>query len=197
MPDHILEERDQSGLAHFVEHMAFNGTKHFPKQETVKFLESIGMRFGPSVNAFTSFDETVYMLEVPTDKPDVLDKAFLILEDWAHNVSFDAAEIDKERGVITEEWRLRRGAGARMQDKQFPILFKGSRYAERLPIGDMEVVQSFKHERLTKFYQDWYRPELMAVIAVGDFDKAADRNARQEPLRDDPEVPGGEAAPHL
>ena len=169
----ILEERDQSGLAHFVEHMAFNGTKHFPKQETVKFLESIGMRFGPSVNAFTSFDETVYMLQVPTDKPDVLDKAFLILEDWAHNVSFDDAEIDKERGVITEEWRLRRGAGARMQDKQFPILFKGSRYAERLPIGDMEVVQSFKHERLRKFYEDWYRPELMGVVAVGDFDKAA------------------------
>ncbi len=169
----ILEDRDQSGLAHFVEHMAFNGTKHFPKQETVKFLESIGMRFGPSVNAFTSFDETVYMLEVPTDKPEVLDKAFLILEDWAHNVSFDDDEIDKERGVITEEWRLRRGAGARMQDKQFPILFKGSRYAERLPIGDMEVVQSFKHERLKKFYEDWYRPELMAVVAVGDFDKAA------------------------
>src|SRR3954470_18276854 len=169
----ILEERDQSGLAHFVEHMAFNGTKHFPKQETVKFLESIGMRFGPSVNAFTSFDETVYMLEVPTGKPDVLDKAFLILEDWAHNVSFEPDEIDKERGVITEEWRLRRGAGARMQDKQFPILFKGSRYAERLPIGDMEVVQSFKHERLKKFYEDWYRPELMAVVAVGDFDKAA------------------------
>ena len=169
----ILEDRDQSGLAHFVEHMAFNGTKNFPKQETVKFLESIGMRFGPSVNAFTSFDETVYMLEVPTDKPDVLDKAFLILEDWAHNVSFDPAEIDKERGVITEEWRLRRGAGARMQDKQFPILLKGSRYAERLPIGDMEVIQSFKHERLKKFYTDWYRPELMAVVAVGDFDKAA------------------------
>ena len=169
----ILEERDQSGLAHFVEHMAFNGTKNFPKQETVKFLESIGMRFGPSVNAFTSFDETVYMLEVPTDKPEVLDKAFLILEDWAHNVSFDPAEIDKERGVITEEWRLRRGAGARMQDKQFPILLKGSRYAERLPIGDMEVIQGFKHERLKQFYTDWYRPELMAVVAVGDFDKAA------------------------
>jgi zinc protease len=169
----ILEERDQSGLAHFVEHMAFNGTKNFPKQETVKFLESIGMRFGPSVNAFTSFDETVYMLEVPTDKPEVLDKAFLILEDWAHNVSFDPAEIDKERGVITEEWRLRRGAGARMQDKQFPILLKGSRYADRLPIGDMEVIQSFKHERLKQFYTDWYRPELMAVVAVGDFDKAA------------------------
>jgi zinc protease len=132
----ILEERDQAGLAHFVEHMAFNGTKHFPKQETVKFLESIGMRFGPSVNAFTSFDETVYMLEVPTDKPEVLDKAFLILEDWAHNVSFDPAEIDKERGVITEEWRLRRGAGARKQDKQLPIKLNRSRKYEPLPIRD-------------------------------------------------------------
>ena len=168
----ILEDRDQSGLAHFVEHMAFNGTKHFPKQEMVKFLESIGMRFGPHLNAYTSFDETVFMLQVPTDKPDVLEKAFLILEDWAHNVSFDDVEIDKERGVITEEWRLRRGAGARMQDKQFPILFKGSRYAERLPIGDMEVIQGFKHDRLKKFYADWYRPELMGVVAVGDFDKA-------------------------
>src|SRR6266542_4823667 len=168
----ILEDRDQSGLAHFVEHMAFNGTKHFPKQEMVKFLESIGMRFGPHLNAYTSFDETVFMLQVPTDKPDVLEKAFLILEDWAHNVSFDDVEIDKERGVITEEWRLRRGGGARMQDKQFPILFKGSRYAERLPIGDMEVVQGFKHDRLKKFYTDWYRPELMGVVAVGDFDKA-------------------------
>ncbi len=132
----ILEDDDQQGLAHFVEHMAFNGTKNFPKQEIVTFMESIGMRFGPSVNAFTSFDETVYMLQVPTDKPDVLDKAFLILEDWAHNVSFDPAEIDKERGVVIEEWRLRRGAGARMQDQQFPVLLKGSRYAERLPIGD-------------------------------------------------------------
>jgi zinc protease len=169
----ILEDRDQSGLAHFVEHMAFNGTKHFPKQEIVQFLESIGMRFGPHLNAYTSFDETVFMLQVPTDRPEVLDKAFLILEDWAHGVSFDDVEIDKERGVITEEWRLRRGAGARMQDKQFPILFKGSRYAERLPIGDMEVIHSFKHDRLKKFYTDWYRPELMGVVAVGDFDKAA------------------------
>jgi len=168
----INEEDDQLGLAHFVEHMAFNGTKHFPKQETVAFLESIGMRFGPSVNAFTSFDETVYMLQVPTDKPEVLEKAFLILGDWAQNLSFDPAEIDKERGVILEEWRLRRGASARMQDKQFPILLKGSRYAERLPIGTADIIQNFKHERLKQFFTDWYKPDLMAVIAVGDFDKA-------------------------
>jgi zinc protease len=168
----LLEEDDQQGLAHFVEHMAFNGTKHFPKQDIVSFMESIGMRFGPSVNAFTSFDETVYMLQIPTDKPEVLDKALLILEDWAHNVSFDPVEIDKERGVIIEEWRLRRGAAARMQDAQFPILLKGSRYAERIPIGKTEILNTFKPARLTQFYKDWYRPDLMAVIAVGDFDKA-------------------------
>ncbi len=169
----VLEDNDQQGLAHMVEHMAFNGTKHFAKQEIVSFMESIGMRFGPSLNAFTSFDETVYMLQVPTDKPDVLDKSMLILEDWAHNLSFDPAEIDKERGVIVEEWRLGRGANARMQDKQFPVLFKGSRYAERLPIGKKEIIETFKYDRLKAFYADWYRPDLMAVIAVGDFDKAA------------------------
>jgi len=168
----VLEEDDQRGLAHFVEHMAFNGTKNFAKQDIVKFMESIGMRFGPSLNAFTSFDETVYMLQVPTDKPEVMNKAFLILEDWAHNLTFDPAEIDKERGVIIEEWRLGRGAGARMQDKQLPILLQGSRYADRLPIGKKEVIESFKYDALKRFYADWYQPGLMAVIAVGDFDKA-------------------------
>ncbi len=169
----ILEQDDQLGLAHFVEHMAFNGTKNFPKQEIPTFLESLGMRFGPSVNAYTSFDETVYMLQVPTEKPEILDRAFLILEDWAHGVTFDPAEIDKERGVVIEEWRSRRGAGARMQDKQLPIMLKGSRYADRLPIGTVDNLQNFKHDRLTSFYKDWYRPDLMSVIAVGDFNPAA------------------------
>ncbi len=169
----VVEDKDQLGLAHFVEHMAFNGTKNFPKLETVTFLESLGMRFGPSINAFTSFDETVYMLQVPTDKPEVLAKAMLILEDWAHNVSFDPAEIDKERGVIIEEWRMGRGAGARMRDQQLPTLLKGSPYAERLPIGTIDSLQTFTHDSLTRFYKDWYRPDLMAVVAVGDFDKAA------------------------
>jgi zinc protease len=169
----VLEDADQQGLAHFTEHMAFNGTTHFAKNELIRFMESIGMRFGPSVNAYTSFDETVYMLMVPTDKPDVIEKAFLILEDWAHNLSFDSTEIDKERGVIVEEWRLGRGAGARIQDQQFPILMKGSRYAERLPIGKKEVIETFTHDTLKRFYGDWYRPDLMAVVAVGDFDKPA------------------------
>ena len=172
----ILEDDDQQGLAHFVEHMAFNGTQHFPKNELVPFIESLGMRFGPDLNAYTSFDETVYILQVPTDKPETMERAMLILEDWAHSLTFDPAEIDKERGVVMEEWRLSRGAGARTTDKLFPILFKGSRYADRLPIGKPEIIQGAKYERLKKFYSDWYRPELMAVVAVGDFDKAAVEN---------------------
>lgn len=168
----ILEEDDQQGLAHFVEHMAFNGTRHFPKQDTIAFLQSLGMRFGADLNAYTGFDETVFILQVPTDRPGTLDRALLILEDWAHDMTFDPAAIDKERGVITEEWRLRRGAGARIQDRMLPDLLNGSRYAQRLPIGRMDVVQRFKPERLRKFYDDWYRPDLMAVVVVGDFNAA-------------------------
>jgi len=176
----VLEDDDQQGLAHFVEHMAFNGTKHFAKQELVKFMESIGMRFGPSLNAFTSFDETVYMLTIPTDKPDVMKTAFQILEDWAQELTFDPAEIDKERGVIIEEWRLGRGASARIRDKQLPILLQSSRYANRLPIGEKKTIESFKYDTLKKFYRDWYRPDLMAVIAVGDFDRSVVEKLIQE-----------------
>jgi len=166
----VLEDDDQLGLAHFVEHMAFNGTKNFAKQELVDYLEGIGMRFGPDLNAFTSFDETVYILKVPTDSAELVTTAFQILEDWAHNLTFDHEEIDKERGVVIEEWRLGRGAAARIFDKQFPVLFKDSRYAERLVIGDREILETFDHETLKRFYRDWYRPDLMAVIAVGDFE---------------------------
>ena len=200
----ILEDDDQRGLAHFVEHMAFNGTKNFPKQDVVSFMQSLGMKFGAHVNAYTSFDETVYMLQVPTDKPEVIDRAMLVLEDWARNVTFDPAEIDKERGVIMEEWRLRRGAGARMQDRMFPVLLQGSRYADRLPIGTTDVIQNFTHERLKKYYTDWYRPDLMAVVAVGDFDRtavetmvkahftplASPASPRQRPIYDVPDRPG-------
>ncbi|TLY32614.1 MAG: insulinase family protein, partial [Ignavibacteria bacterium] len=168
----ILEDDDQRGLAHVVEHMAFNGTAHFKKQELVNYLESIGMRFGPDLNAYTSFDETVYMLQIPTDTPSIVEKSFEIMEDWVHSISFDDDQIDKERGVVIEEWRIGRGAGARMRDKQFPILFKNSRYAERLPIGEKSILDHFRHETLRRFYRTWYRPDLMAVIAVGDFDRA-------------------------
>lgn len=166
----VLENDDQLGLAHFVEHMAFNGTKHFKKNELINYLESIGIKFGPELNAYTSFDQTVYMLTVPTDSIEILSNGFLVLEDWAHNLAFDPTEIDKERGVITEEWRLGRGAQMRMLDKQLPILFKNSKYAERLPIGKKEIIESFNHKTLIDFYKDWYRPNLMAVAAVGDFD---------------------------
>ncbi len=165
----VLENDNQKGLAHFTEHMAFNGTRDFQKQELVNYLESIGMRFGPDVNAYTSFDETVYMLQVPTDTPAIVEKGIDILENWAHLVTFDGTEIDKERGVIIEEWRLGRGADARMRDKQLPVIFKNSRYAERLPIGDKNTLETFRHDTLRAFYRDWYRPDLMAVIAVGDF----------------------------
>lgn len=165
----VEENDDQLGLAHFAEHMAFNGTKNFKKNELINYLESIGIKFGPELNAYTSFDQTVYMLTVPTDSVEILEKGFLVLEDWAHNISFDPTEIDKERGVIIEEWRLGRGAQMRMLDKQLPILFKDSKYAERLPIGKKEILESFDHQTLVDFYKDWYRPDLMAVAAVGDF----------------------------
>ncbi|MFC2117005.1 insulinase family protein, partial [Bacteroidota bacterium] len=161
---------DQLGLAHFLEHMAFNGTENFAKHEIIDYLESIGMKFGPEINAYTGFDETVYMLQLPTDSAEILEKGFHILEEWAHRISFEPEEIEKERGVVIEEWRLGRGAKMRMLDKQLPVIFRGSRYADRLPIGNMENLKTFQHETLKRFYRDWYRPELMAVIAVGDFD---------------------------
>jgi zinc protease len=166
----VLEDDDQRGLAHFDEHMAFNGTKRFPKAEIINYLEKIGMRFGADLNAYTNFDQTVYQLEVPTDDPTFVPKGFDILRDWAGDVSYDPAEVEKERGVVLEEWRLGRGAGKRLFDKQAKVLFKGSRYADRMPIGLPETLKSAPRAALTRFYQDWYRPDLMSVIAVGDFD---------------------------
>ncbi len=166
----VLEDDDQRGLAHFLEHMAFNGTEHFEKQELIAYMESIGMSFGAHVNAYTSFDETVYMLQIPTDSQEIINKAFQILEDWAHLITLDPEEVDKERGVVIEEWRARRGASARIADKQIPLIFKDSKYAERLPIGTVETLESAPPEAIQRFYEDWYRPDLMTVIAVGDFD---------------------------
>ena len=168
----VLEDDNQRGLAHMVEHMAFNGSKNFPNQRIVSFMQSIGMRFGAHVNAHTGFDETVYQLQIPTENPAVIDTAFLVMEDWAQNVTFDPGEIEKERGVVLEEWRLGLGAESRMRDAQLPVVLRGSRYADRLPIGTPEVIRSFQPEQLRRFYTDWYRPDMMAVIAVGDFDPA-------------------------
>jgi zinc protease len=166
----VLEDPDQLGLAHFVEHMAFNGTRSFERQAIVDYLESVGMRFGPDVNAYTSFDETVYTLTVPTDNAGVLDTGIQILQEWASGVSFDSLQVEQERGVVIEEWRLIQGAATRLQNLQFPTLAMNSRYAERLPIGTHESLATFDHAALKRFYRDWYRPDLMGVIAVGHFD---------------------------
>lgn len=168
----VLEDDDQQGLAHFVEHMAFNGTKRFEKNTMIDFFERSGMDFGADVNAFTSFDETVYMLQVPTDDAKLLTTGYDVLEDWAGAVSFDPTEVDKERGVVIEEWRLGRGANQRVFDKQWPVFLANSKYAKRKPIGEKQILETAPVERLQSFYRDWYRPDNMAVIVVGDIDPA-------------------------
>lgn len=164
----LLEDDDQLGLAHFTEHMAFNGSEHFDKNELLDYVQSVGVKFGAHINAYTSFDETVYMLPIASDSAEILENAFLILEDWASGLSFDHEEIDKERGVVIEEWRIGQGASMRMLDKWLPVMLKDSRYAERLPIGTKEILENFDYDVIKRFYNDWYRPDLMAVIVVGD-----------------------------
>jgi len=166
----ILEDDDQQGLAHLCEHMAFNGTTHFKKNDIVSFLQSIGVGFGNDLNANTGFDRTIYILPIPTDKPDNINKGFEILEDWAHNVTYDSDDIDGERPVVLEESRLGKGANDRMYRKIYPDVFAGSLYANRLPIGLDSIVKNASYATLRKFYKDWYRPDLMAVIVVGDID---------------------------
>jgi zinc protease len=168
----ILEKDSQRGYAHFVEHMAFNGTRNFAKNDLVKYLQSIGVRFGADLNAYTSFDETVYILPIPTDTPRIVSQAFTILEDWAQGLTFDSAEAINERGVVREEWRGGQGAGERMLKQFLPIALKNSLYADRLPIGTEQSIMGATARSLRAFYDDWYRPDLMAVIAVGDFDVA-------------------------
>lgn len=197
----ILEDDDQQGLAHFTEHMAFNGSENFQKNDIISFLQSIGVEFGADLNAYTSFDETVYILPIPTEKKENVEKAFQILEDWAGAVGFDPAEIERERGVVLEEERSGRGAEERMDRITYPKLLEGSKYAERLPIGKVEVLKSFKPDAIKRFYNDWYRPDLMAVIVVGDIDPSeAERlikeyfsdlkNPGKPRPRDEAEVPG-------
>jgi len=164
----ILEDDDQQGLAHFIEHMAFNGTKSFAKNEIVKYLESIGVRFGADLNAETSFDETVFILPVPTDSAGILAKSFRFLGDVATGVLFDSADVVAERGVVLSELRDGLGANERIRTKQFPVIFRGSRYADRLPIGKQKILEGASPAPLKRFWRDWYRPDLMAVIAVGD-----------------------------
>jgi zinc protease len=169
----ILENDDQQGLAHFMEHMCFNGTKRFPKNKLVDYLQSIGVKFGQHLNAYTSFDETVYFLPIPSDDAEKLEKGFQIIEDWAFNAVLTPEEIDKERGVVLEEYRIGLGAGKRMMGRYMPKMMHNSHYADRLPIGKKEILENFKYDKLISFYKDWYRPNLMSVIVVGDIDVAA------------------------
>src|SRR4051812_17984425 len=166
----LEEADDQQGLAHLIEHMAFNGSAHFKAGELVSYFERLGARLGPHVNAYTSFDETVYMLDLPIDQGDVVARGLTALSDFAGGLNLDAAEIDKERGVVIEEWRGGLGAGSRVRDKQIPVLFYHSRYAERLPIGKPDILRSFPAARLRAFYDTFYRPEKMGVVAVGDME---------------------------
>lgn len=169
----VLEDDDQQGLAHFVEHMEFEGTEHFPRQSIIDFLSSLGLSIGPDANAATSYDDTQYTLRVPTDVPGVLDRALLILQDWAQGASFDQSGIDRERGIVLSEWRMHLGAGERTQDKVRRVQLEGSRYADRPPIGKPDIIEHAQREQLTRFYRDWYRPDLMAVMVVGDVDREA------------------------
>lgn len=164
----VLEDDDQQGLAHFMEHMNFNGLKHYPHNELVDYLQKNGVRFGADINAYTSFDETVFQLPLPTDDPDVLNNGFQILRDWAQDALLDSTEIDKERGVVLEEKRLGKGATERMRRQYWPIILNNSRYAVRIPIGQDSVLEYFKPATIRRFYNDWYRPDLQAIIVVGD-----------------------------
>jgi zinc protease len=168
----VDEADDQQGLAHFLEHMAFNGTRRFKPGELIAALEATGARLGPHVNAYTSFDETVYMFQLPTDKEGLVQTGVQALADFAGGMTLDPAEIEKERGVVIEEWRGGLGAASRLRDQQIPVLYHNSKYAERLPIGKPEVLKTFKPERLRDFYTTWYRPDRMAVVVVGDIDPA-------------------------
>ncbi len=167
----LQEEEDQLGMAHFIEHMAFNGTKNYPGNMLVKHLQSIGMNFGADLNAFTGFDRTIFKLQVPTDRPEEFEKSFEILKEWAADITFLRKDVIDERGVILEEWRLRQGLSQRLSDAQKKAVYGDSRYTDRFPIGDPEIIKNATPELLKRYYQRWYHPENMAVVAVGDFDK--------------------------
>lgn len=166
----VLEDEDQQGLAHFCEHMAFNGTEYYKGNEMISELQKNGIEFGRGINAWTAFDETVYYVDLPSDKSEMVEMGFKILDGWASKLLFTPEEIEHERGVIIEEWRGGLGANDRIQKKTFPILLKGSQYALRLPIGKEEVIRNFKRDVIVRFYKDWYRPDMQAVIIVGDID---------------------------
>lgn len=167
----IQEEADQRGLAHFLEHMCFNGTTHFPGNALRQYLERIGVKFGENLNAYTAVDETVYNISnVPVTTPGAIDSCLLILHDWSNDLTLDPKEIDKERGVIQEEWRSRMSPMQRFQEKMLPVMFKGTKYENCFPIGSMDIVMHFKPQTLRDYYEKWYRPDLQGIVIVGDVD---------------------------
>ena len=181
----MQEEDEQRGLAHFLEHMCFNGTTHFPGDALKQYLERIGVKFGENLNAYTSFDETVYNINnVNVEIPGAIDTCLLILHDWSHDLLLEDKEIDKERGVIEEEWRVRRSAQMRLIEAALPTLYKDSKYANRMPIGTMEVVKNFPYETLRNYYHKWYRPDLQALVIVGDVDPDAIERKLQDMFAD-------------
>ena len=199
----MQEDENQLGMAHFMEHMAFNGTENFQKNDLIDFLQSIGLQFGADLNAYTSFEETVYILPIPTEHDSLVDKGLLVLKDWASRITLDPEEVEKERGVVLEEWRLGQGAQQRMRDQYFPVLFRNSRYANRLPIGTKGSIEGSTYDNIKRFYEEWYRPELMAIVAVGTTDMTvlekkiidafSDIEAKAKPrVKENNNVPGHE-----
>ena len=167
----IQENDDQRGLAHFLEHMAFNGSEHFPDSTLLEYTRSLGVEFGSDLNAYTSIDQTVYRIcDVPTKRATAIDSCILILKDWSNGLTLDGKEIDKERGVIHQEWQLRTGPQYRIFERTLPKLYPGSKYGERLPIGLMSIIDNFPHKALRDYYKKWYRPDNQAIIVVGDVD---------------------------
>lgn len=187
----MQEDDDQRGLAHFMEHMSFNGMKHYPKNELVAYLQKSGVRFGADLNAYTAFDETVYQLPLPSDDPALLQHGLQIMRDWAQDATLETGEINQERGVVLEEKRLHAGAQQRLMDRYFPMQVNNSHYRDRVPIGTEQVLTAFDPGRIRAFYHDWYRPDLQAVIIVGDIDVVA-MEARVKKMFGDLHNPPGE-----
>ncbi len=178
----LEEQSDEQGIAHYLEHMAFNGSRHFARNELIDWFQSIGMRFGSHLNAYTGFDRTLYVLEVPLDEPDNLPRAFQVLTDWAHYLSLDPADVEQERPVVVEEWRARKGLGERLQEVIRPALYADSRYLERQPIGTRETLAGISTEQLRAFYRRWYQPRNMALVAVGDFEPGLIKRLMEQSL---------------
>ena len=185
----VMEDDDQLGLAHFFEHMAFNGTEKYPAHQVIDFLEKNGIQFGADLNAYTTYDRTVFMLEIPSGKPQLVDQSIEILSQWAAYVKLEPKDIDDERGVVIEEWRRNLGAEERLHEFMLEKLLKDSRFEKRNPIGKVEILETFKRDQLLRYYKEWYTPDRMAVMVIGDIDPKAVKSSIEKyfaPLKNNP-----------